>query len=525
MGIRAFSLVTCMTVRKIIPSILFLATGALFAYVLYQRYQLGLVRFFDMDEFMYPHWAHNILLGQVPYRDFFIFVTPGYLLFLTPLFLFGSGVTPLIIGRVSAFLIFGLTAGAVGLLFYEVRKFWLSAVVTALILAILPLPFDKFLEIRPDTLATLLVVVGMICQIRWFKKGRKAWAFSAGICYSISLLVLQKLLPNIALASLIALWFIVTTYVLPTHNKMFGQRLRSSWQAILPFGAGLAIPWILFFLWAAIFVGSVDQTFYLISKAALEHAEGVRVYNPLPPDFFFRPNPTYYGEWGYSPGLIVNHVLWGSAFILAAIRLITSVIPPISAKKQIDILIAGSFIAQVALFIFYDPLKFTQYLIPAAIFVAWFTGDWVYILWQFFRKSAVGIIEFFILSLAGLFILHGAFASVYAQKINWTNAQDLDNLTKLLSAIPRSEYVLDLEGRTTYYRDPYYVCCLPFGQFGPFLTRPLPSLSQALEKTKTKYIYQANFDRIGALLPEDQIFIRKHYTASGSGELWVSKDW
>jgi hypothetical protein len=96
-------------------------------------------------------------------------------------------------------------------------------------------------------------------------------------------------------------------------------------------------------------------------------------------------------------------------------------------------------------------------------------------------------------------------------KLAWTNADALVTMDKVYRNIPVTEYILDLDGRTMYYPSPYFACCIPFGQFAPFLSRSLPSLSHALERTKTKYIYQGQLERVKTLEQADQAYIREHY--------------
>lgn len=172
-----------------------------------------------------------------------------------------------------------------------------------------------------------------------------------------------------------------------------------------------------------------------------------------------------------------------------------------------------------------SPLKHPQYLIPAAVFIAWYVADGVFLLWEPLSRFLTGRILFAALYCIGGYLLVQVFYLVHEPKLNWTNEQDITRMQAIFVTIPKGAYVLDLEGRTMYYPYPYYACCVPFGQFDPFLSRPLPSLAQALERTKTRYIYQAGINRVSALLPDDQAFIAKHYKPENNGELLVSQDW
>ena len=117
------------------------------------------------------------------------------------------------------------------------------------------------------------------------------------------------------------------------------------------------------------------------------------------------------------------------------------------------------------------------------------------------------------------------FFRVHSPKFNWTNDSTYQKITRILATIPKNEYVFDLEGRTIYYPYPYYVCCLPIGQFDSLLLKSRPPIREALRTTKTKYIYQAEIPRIRALPPEDLAFIRENYTETEGGDLLVAKYW
>lgn len=170
---------------------------------------------------------------------------------------------------------------------------------------------------------------------------------------------------------------------------------------------------------------------------------------------------------------------------------------------------------------FISPIKFPQYLIPAAVLVSWYFGDAAFILWTLTRKKRSLSFSFFLLLAIIGWYLYRTFNYVHLPKFNWTNTWQLQNLQKIYHTVPKNEYVLDLDGGSIYYPYPYYICCLPFEDFRRLISISLPSLKQSLIKTKTKYIYQGGYDSIRWLSPDDRQFIYQNYSSADNGELWT----
>lgn len=480
----------------------------LLLYFLWFHWQLGLHRYFDADEFAHLHWAAQMAAGQKPYIDFFLFFPPGFYVMLVPLFWLGSGITPIVAGRILEFMIFTGVVGVSIVLFWYVRRSWI-AIIVGVILAFLPLPFDKFIEIRPDTLATLFVLVGLLFQIRWMHSHRdrpsharvdplRSSGLWAGLCYSFSLLVLPKTLPQVVFSCVIAT-------IVCWQNKR---------QKIRPFIVGLVTPLLITGVWL-LTLGNISQVWYSLTKLPFE-ANQISKYFIMMPDLFFYPNEIFYGRGGYTFPLLVNHGIWIIGLLVGLYRLLTPTFPKGKDRAWEELLIAGSFMVNVIFYVVIVPLKHAQYLIPIAVFVAWYVADGAFMMWEKMRNTnmiATAII--FVVVILGGGGLVGAFVQVNRPKLLWTNAKDLKDLDVLFATIAKTEYILDLDGRTMYYPSPYPVCCLPFGQFAPFLSRKLPSLSQSLEQTKTKYISEGTLKRTTTLLPQDQAYIRDHYQPSG----------
>lgn len=454
-------------------SLLVLPSCILLLLFLWWHWRLGMTRYLDVDEFAHLSWSYQMLSGRRPYVDFLFFFPPGFPVFLMPLFALGEGIAPILAGRAVAFIVFTLLVAAVTGLFWLMRRSWV-AVMAGAFLAFLPMPFDKFLEIRPDTLAALLATLGMILSIT------NRFIF-AGVAYGLSLLILPKVLPQVAVAVGVLAW----------------QR------RLAPFLLGLAAPLALFAIWA-LTLGDIGQVLYSIITLPVEANKISKTFIMMP-DLFFYPNPTFYGEPGWGSGLLVNHAMWILAIVVGAYRLVTA--PP----SWREVLVAGTFFMHVLFYVQIVPLKHTQYLIPIAVFVAFYAADAVHLLWEAAGKRARTVALFLIGMTVIEYSLYRVFLLVNAPKLVWTNAETLRNLTTIYATIPASEYILDLTGETLYYRHPYRACCMPFGQWAPYLSRPLPSLSDALERTETAYIFEGGLHRTNTLLLEDQAYVRLRY--------------
>ncbi len=552
-----------MDIRKIIVYVLIIGSTTLLVAFLWWHYRLGLTRYFDVDEFAHLSWAYQMLSGRRPYVDFLFFFPPGFQVFLMPLFAFGGGVVPILMGRLVQFGIFVALVGILILLFWIMRRTpapggagqgW-TAVMAGVFLAFLPMPFDKFLEIRPDTLATLFAMAGMVLQIMGMKEfpysvipanagiqstkkldprvkpeddNVPRWYFLiAGFFYGLSLLILPKVLPHVGVA--------VALEVLRCTLEQRRLALHTRCVKLVQLVIGLATPLLLFGLWA-LTLGDIGQVIYSLTKLPVEANKISRTFIMMP-DLFFYPNATFYGAPGWSTGLLVNHAIWIIAIIVAAYRLVAPFLSVIPADAGIqsktkdvkdwipafagmtklyshpwsEFLIAATFFTYVMFYVQIVPLKHTQYLIPIAVFVAFYAADAVDMAWKKAKRKTITIIIFIIVITIILGSLYKTFLLVNSPKLAWTNADTVRNLTAIYQTIPTNEYVLDLTGETIYYRHPYAACCTPFGQSAPYLTRPLPSLTDALETSKTRYIFEGGVKRTTTLLPQDQAYISVHY--------------
>lgn len=494
-------------VHKLLTVVLLVSGILLAAYFLFWHVRLGLIRYFDIDEFAHLHWASEYLMGKRPYIDIFLFIPPGFQWFLSLAFIFGWGTyLPIITGRVLMAIVFTVLCFVVSALFWEERKSKIALIVS-LVLAFLPLPFDKFLEIRPDNLGILFLLFGMVYTVKSLHTYRISYGYVSGACYAMSIVVLTKFIPSV----LFAFAFLFTAY-------WYDKKLLNVLRAIC---ISFFIPLLLVFFWA-VSLGDLARVLYSLTALAFEVNVISRTFIMMP-DLFFYPNAIFYGQEGYTLGLYVNHAIWIIGLAMGLYRLLT---PFFIQKKQNvrdEFFIAGMFFVHIVLYVQFIPLKHAQYLIPTAVFIAWYTADAVYELWRIAKIHIVHRILFSICALATGFGLYVVFGQVNKPKLAWTNSRDMQTVQAIFSYIPKGAHVLDLVGTTLYYPSPYPVCCLPFGQFAQYLSRQLPPLAQTLERTKTPYIYEGAVRRIQTLSYDDQIYIQNHYTVSAIDYLWVRK--
>ena len=497
--------------NRIVIPLLFCISALLIIIFGVVRYRLGIIRYFDMDEFGYLNWASHVASGYRPYIDFMFYPSPLYFYVLAPLTVVWRGVEVVFAGRTLAFAVFVILMLASVALYWEFRRNWV-AILVALILLVLPLPSDKFIEIRPDTSAILFIIMGLFVQLRWMREGKEKYAFWTGFWFSLGVLFIQK-------AGALA----AVSIVFMLGHGFFNLK-NDLKRGMVMLVCGLALPWFVLALWAIV-NGNPGVVAYSILRLPFEVTFQQKSFNQVPSLFYFQPNSIYYGVWGYGWGLYVNTILWISGIILAIARLVT--LPFIKSKlRWIEAFIPVLLLSQIMFYMYASPLKHPQYLIPAAVFTALLVTDGIYTFWRVATKTNLGKIVSIFLYCGILYVMVRSFDSVNTPKFSWTNDTHIMKIRRILGIIPKGEYVLDLEGRTLFYPYPsYYGCCMAFGQMESPLTRKRPSLSQELLRTRTKYIYQAEINRIAALSPEDSAFIYQHYSPTENGELWVSHDW
>jgi hypothetical protein len=541
---------------KFIAIILFITSIILLVIFLFWHWKLGLVRYFDVDEYAHLHYAAQIIMGKKPYVDFLSFFPPGFAWFLTPAILIGWGtIQPFITARIMTFFIFLGMCTVSGLIFWEMRKKIWGAVLAAMLLAFLPMPLDKYLEIRPDNLATLLILIAVYFQIIWLLRGPVAGNLPgkptrgplpgspssratplkvikeiiienqifinplvSGLAYGLAYLVLPKMLPNIALGVGIAILF-----ALQNHPFKKKTDLTPVLLTLKPFLIGLGAPLLLLVLWA-LSLGKLGIVIYSFTALLLE-SNKISQYFIMMPNLFFYPNGTFYGVDGWSRGLLVNHAIWVMGLFFAIYRLVTAYLP--NGKKQFlaEVLMAASLVMQVIFYVKLVPLKHTQYLIPIGIFIAWYAADLLVAIFHQVGKIRYGKVVYTGVYIVAAIFLYQTYIEVNQVKLSWSNTKPLTDIADMYKRIPVTDQILDLDGRMLYNPDAYYACCIPFGQFAGFLSKPLPDLPTILEQNRVKYINQGELQRVNTLPGNWQQYIYSHYHSdSGNNTFLIRND-
>ncbi len=509
--------------ERVEKSILFILGGGL-NILLFFRLQVASQRFFDVDEFTHMRWAGQIFMGEKPYIDFFTFFPPGYHWMLQPLFLlFSSSPFIFIAGRYFNVIGFIGILAVVIILFARLRTPQ-YALLPAVILAFLPLPYDKYIEIRPDTWATFLGLVGvLLMSMAWEEekkekhgneKKRRGVLFLAGVVFAFCLLVLPKMLPFVMVVGAVSCIRLFST---------IAQSRRISLNAIEPFAwllIGGGIVGIYFFVWM-ISLGNIDQIWYSLTKLGIEGNRVGKVFI-MEPHLFFFPNSSFYGGEGITLSYIANHAIWILGIVVGAIRLWTpfrTIHRYPRSRVTDEVTLAGIFFLSVWGYIYFFPLKHAQYLIPIGVFVAFYAADGIVTLSSRMKLfSVLGVV-----AIVGMGIVVNN--ELNARKLQWTNVAQLEEYVRLHQTIPKDAIVVDMEGKLLTWKHGYHVCCLAWGQFGQFLSRPLPNFIESLNQNNVTYIYQGDSRKFSNLPFSDFSYIQEqYYPLDGwEGKLWKRK--
>lgn len=483
-------------VRILLIGVIIAVTGLL----LWDKLQLGIHRYFDADELAYLHWGHNAYAGRIPYKDFLAYIPPAFYYVVSVFYFFTDTAEILLIGRIFSFAVFcGITLSLI-YIFWQVRRNVIAALVAGTLLAFIPIPADKFIEIRPDNLAMLMALVATICHITALSgRGTKRHWIAAGIFYGLSLFILPKSLPQVMVAGLVTLLW----------GWLSSETLRVRMSGVRSFIVGIGLPAGVFCGWLLITMRSPDElmlAWYSLTRLPFE-AQRISALFPLQPDLYFYPNDLLYGASGWNRALMVNHVLWFLGLSLGSIRLVTPFVPNGRNGAWSEVLIAGAFFGYIISFFYGYPMRHEQYLIPIAIFTMFYAADAIGVLWEYVRRRPMGMLLGTVTAVLLLLAMLGVSRGMNTTKLRYTNSYDYTLLRFALQEIPRDAYVFDLIGSTIYFSDPYYVSAVPFGQWEPYLSRPLPRLPQSLEVHNTQYVYEGGLGRISNLSPESRSYI------------------
>src|SRR5207244_2530956 len=190
-------------------AIFLLAVGYLW---LFRRYT-----FMEPDEGIILQGAQRILRGEVLYRDFFSFFTPGSYYLLAFLFkLFGSSI---LVAR-TALVFFGAAYSVITYLVARRVCSRASAALVAGLVTVTTLPF-RFLVLH-NWDSTLWACLAVYCAVRLVETSSRACAFAAGSLIAVTFLFEQSKGAGLALglcAGLLAIHFFVLQFL--TRARIF----------------------------------------------------------------------------------------------------------------------------------------------------------------------------------------------------------------------------------------------------------------------------------------------------------------
>lgn len=512
----------CLAVQSINTSLL---TIGLLSVLLFWRFKLGLTRYFDIDEFAHLHWGYSLYIGERPYTDFFYHFPPFFLYPIAGVFLlFGRSITTLAYARIFIFAIFLAVSFLILSIVKKLRGFH-TALLTVVFFAFLPLPFDKMIEIRPDLFALFFAFIGLYLFISWIEKERSKYLFWSGFCYSISLGFVPKTV-FFLIPPLIVLFYKFFSSISSTP----GESLRAtpgvslSYRGVLWFKSlKLLKEEIGFFLLGflpsfAILVvlllsyGDLSISLYsiVVLTKNIHQAWASKFF--IPANFSFYPNDVYYGIPGFSFPYIINLVIYLSASIFAIFRFVSFLSYEDNKKCQKEFLLATSFWANLYAFVYFYPMKHSQHLIFIAPFIVFYFTDLVVTIKSLKLLKSLRVLKLeTLVILLVLFLIGWTGKMMYEKKLQWRNLSTLDNVKTLLSVIPKDEAVFDLTGKTIFFRNGYYFCCLPYGQFSDVLWIKIPSLENDIKKRNTRYVYTDQLDKLGGLPPLDSEYIKDNF--------------
>jgi 4-amino-4-deoxy-L-arabinose transferase-like glycosyltransferase len=191
---------------------------------------------FNADEGITLLGGERILRGQLPYRDFFTFYTPGSFYQTAILFkLFG---TSIVVAR-TALLAYTGTFAAITYLLTR-RMYCRSTAIIAALLVIDCMP-SRFLVLH-NWDSTLYALVAVYCAQRLLDTHTRFWSFSAGLAAALTFLTEQSKGAGL----LLGLGIAVAVFLLTPRGRQRVQQIANLWPAATGLGIPLAFTFAYF---------------------------------------------------------------------------------------------------------------------------------------------------------------------------------------------------------------------------------------------------------------------------------------
>lgn len=465
-----------------INNLAILAGFACLVYILILRFQVGLIRFFDEDEFTHMFRSYLISAGKIPYKDFGYFYSPIFAMLFAPFFaIFKDQIAVVFLSRSLAFLIF--LAGVVAIFFLGKKLANIrTGLLAAFLWSFLPLAFDKTLEIRPDNLAIVFWLISLVFLV-YFRH------FFAGLFFGLALATIIKIAfvyPGFAIFFLFSL------------KKDFNKSLKN----IVVFHLGMILPVAILLLFFLPF-GTFTQAFYSIFIMPLEvsQAYGTRYFVPY---FPFSPNDAFYGVAGKSlPWFLSNLVL-----VLGVIGIV---------RSRLKWFFLPSFLSLTTALLYLYRVTLVQYYLPVLILAVLGTAELFGDLFELIRRRAKFVFILFWLVFFGV-LTYGFRQSALAH-FRWGNDYQVGLVATVLNNSQPGDYFFDGTGYHLFRPSGYYLCCEFFGDWVNKLSQPLPNFQDQLRSTQTKFIFQ--IPRLGRLTKDNKVFLEENYFPTRVKDLYA----
>lgn len=462
--------------------------------ILLGRLSMGLMRFFDPDEFAHMHWAYLVYSGALPYRDFFFYLTPVFQWILAPVFLLPHSETTLLFFRLEMFLLYSLSVILVYMVAKKTTGSAPAALLGTLMYAVFPMTIDKTIDVRPDIVMIITFLIPVFVLLPTVRTTALR-SFCAGIVLGISFITLFKI---------VSLFPAILYLVLTARGK---DRWKGMFFGIL----GILIPIALLVVWY-ISAGIVPQAWLAFThdQFAVNYGKQsfslLKTLSPWPLVYVSQGGPSI--PWG------VNVGMW----ILAIPGIV------VLAKKNLRI---GGFFLLVTLcvfgFLLAFPVPYVQYFMPISVFIGIAAG---YAVWSMASYAAKKIpcIGYGMLGVTTAVLL----LSFWIQWKERTGDQTMINeqkqvLVDILAKTKPDETIYDMTGSYVFRPDGYFICCHPYAEFVDTIASPPGTLAKSLIANQTKFLVM---DQKGYVFwlpkPADLTFLLSTYTDSAYRKIYTA---
>lgn len=459
----------------------------------------------DSDELNHIQLAYLYHSGMKPYTDIYNSVyTPIFGWFLLPMFVsMGFSFATIAFTRYVMIVLFAIRVGAS---FFTVKQVFGKRVSLLFLPLFLLDPFVIFssMQIRPDNLMMTVYSLGLLAlSVAITSPSFKKW-FTAGFLLSLSVLILPKIVPSVAVIAIASLFF---------YFK------KKNLALILPAAYGCITPVILFSLYCL-----SQGTFSEMLTQTIFEAKAAYSYFPItiPLGNFYIPNNyLVYGTMG-------KPLTWFYVWLLpfaAVAGLFTKCMEflkgeKVDAKGLVILMLGFSLILQWAT-LFFLQVVFMQHYLPISWLYALFTAVTIETILSALTSKRT--LDTTIRSI--LFLLCVALIWVSVKTNIGRSKADSTYLTSVIT----NRWKQIPEGTVTFpnflFRPAIYPVTYGYfvGNVPPVILNRLPSITSRIEQYKVPYLLIDDY--LMSKLPVDvQEYVKEKYSrVPGDGELMTRK--